>query len=73
MTLEEQALEVCQLERKWMACEDDDDDEMLRWEFIEAASALARRVAGVEYQINPETESVEIVPVELDTEQDHTR
>jgi len=62
-TIEEDALEVLRLERVWVDNEDDDVDEGLRYDFIEAASDLAQRVAGVRYEYNRDTETVTLVPV----------
>ncbi|ABE67400.1 hypothetical protein PBI_CHE12_81 [Mycobacterium phage Che12] len=63
MTLEEEALEVLRLERKWMDFEgDDEDDESLRYDFIEAASQLAQRVAGVKYEYDQSAGEVLLVP-----------
>lgn len=63
MTLEEEALEVLRLEREWMDFDgDSEDDEEFRYAFIEAASALAQRVAGVTIEFNPQTQQVEIMP-----------
>ncbi|ATW60209.1 hypothetical protein SEA_PH8S_81 [Mycobacterium phage Ph8s] len=63
MTLEEEALEVLRREREWMDFEgDDEEDESLRYAFIEAASELAQKVAGVKYEYDQSTGEVLLVP-----------
>ncbi|AGT14329.1 hypothetical protein ADZZY_81 [Mycobacterium phage Adzzy] len=63
MTLEEEALEVLRREREWMDFEgDDEEDESLRYAFIEAASELAQKVAGVKYEYDQSAGKVLLVP-----------
>lgn len=62
LTLEEEAMAVLQKERLWMEYEgDSDDDDELRYAFIEAASNLVQRITGHTLRYDDETGSFLIV------------